>query len=279
MNNYIPGRTRRQLFRFAAAAAAYIPFQCAPRSSTAKEKDDDNENRRRRNWGWDRDLWPDRWNGPYDDSINCFLKGTRISVPMGEALVEDLEVDDEICTLDGLKRIKWIGKKKLDLSESKGGVPVRIARFAIDDQTPFRDLYLSPAHCLFLNEVLIPVGHLINDVGIVPCVPTGLDTIEYFHIEFDTHEVIFAEGACVESYLGSNRETFANFEDFERIYGVEQHSNKTPYAPIAGYFGGRDEAIGLIRSFVSHVIDVRDPIQIAWDHFAARTSGAQTSMP
>ena len=31
-------------------------------------------------------------------------------------------------------------------------MPIRVARFAIDDHTPHRDLYLSPLHCIFFNE-------------------------------------------------------------------------------------------------------------------------------
>jgi hypothetical protein len=33
---------------------------------------------------------------------------------------------------------------------------------AIDDHTPDRDLYLSPLHCMFFNEVLILVMYLVQ---------------------------------------------------------------------------------------------------------------------
>ena len=35
-------------------------------------------------------------------------------------------------------------------------LPVKVSRFAIDDQTPQRDLCLSQEHCLFIDGVLIP---------------------------------------------------------------------------------------------------------------------------
>jgi hypothetical protein len=98
--------------------------------------------------------------------------------------------------------------------------------------------------------------------------PSDLNTIKYYHIEFEAHQVIYAEGAAVESYLGSDRESFSNFVQFERLYGGECHSNKTPFAPIVGYYGGRDEAKAFLRSIVSCVVDVRDPIQTAWDRIA-----------
>ena len=44
--------------------------------------------------------------------------------------------------------------------------------------------------------------------------------------------------------------------------------------PQVHYVGGRDEIIGLARSIVSHVIDVRDPIQVAWDQVAARAESS-----
>jgi hypothetical protein len=67
-----------------------------------------------------------------------------------------------------------------------------------------------------------------------------------------------------------NRESFANFAEFERLYGAERQCLKAPYAPYMGYFRGRDELKGLLRSLVSNVVDIRDPIQIACDRIAER---------
>ena len=44
----------------------------------------------------------------------------------------------------------------------------------------------------------------------------------------------------------------------------------TPPAPILRYRGRRQELKGLIRSLISNVVDVRDPIQIAYDQIAQR---------
>ena len=80
-------------------------------------------------------------------------------------------------------------------------MPIRVARFAIDDSTPRCDLYLSPQHCIFINEVLIPVIYLVNENSIAESAPTDVSALEYYHIELDTHEVIYAEGALVESLM------------------------------------------------------------------------------
>jgi hypothetical protein len=100
-----------------------------------------------------------------------------------------------------------------------------------------------------------------------------MSAIEYYHIELDTHEVLYAEGALVESFIdddGSSRENFSNFVQYERLYGVERQSKMTPFAPILMYRGRGQELKGLVRSLVSNVVDVRDPIQIAYDQIAKR---------
>jgi Hint domain len=260
MNSLVSPRTRRHLFRLTAAAATSIPLIGLAGSAGAKEECDDDECKK---------------------GGACFLNGTRISTPLGERLVQDLTIGDEVVTLNGVKSVRWIGRNKYKKEPGKdwieGVKPIRVARFAIDDRTPHRDLYLSPAHCVFIDGVLIPVEYLINDVSIVPCAPPDLDLIEYFHIEFETHEVIHAEGMPVESYYGANRESFSNFVEHERVYGAEPSSAKVPFAPIWGYHGGRAEAKALIRSLVSRLADVRDPIQVAWERIFDRTKYRQFS--
>ena len=188
--------------------------------------------------------------------------------------MQDLQIGDEVQTLAGRKRIKWIAYNKFTKEEGRAWhenvMPIRVARFAIDDRTPHRDLYLSPLHCIFFNEALIPVMYLINEATISPGTPSDMSAIEYYHIELDMHEVIYAEGALVESYDGSNRDNFSNFIQYERLYGAERRSKMTPFAPVLRYRGRRQELKGLVRSLISNVVDVRDPIQVAYDQLAKR---------
>jgi hypothetical protein len=204
------------------------------------------------------------------------LKGTKISTPSGDRLVQELQIGDEVQTIAGRKTIKWIGYNKFTKEEGRAWqdsiMPIRVMRFAIDDHTPHRDLYLSPYHCIFFNEALIPVMYLINEATIAQGTPSDMSAIEYYHIELDTHEVLYAEGALVESFIdddGSSRENFSNFVQYERLYG-ERQSNMTPFAPILMYRGRGQELKGLVRSLISNVVDVRDPIQIAYDQIAKR---------
>jgi hypothetical protein len=206
--------TRRQLFRVMAAGAASVPFVALARNSASAR--------------------------PCSSvfGCTCLLKGTKISTPSGDRLVQELQIGDEVHTLAGRKTIKWIGYNKFTKEEGRAwpdsAMPIRVARSAIDDDTPHRDVYLSPRHCIFFNEVLIPVMYLINETSIAPGMPSDMSAIEYYHIELDTHEVIYAEGALVESFIDdcSSRENFSNFVQYERLYGVERQSQMTPFAPV-----------------------------------------------
>jgi hypothetical protein len=266
-------RTRRQLLRATAVSAASLPFLALVKRSASASDDNQGGNSQGRNSQGGNSQGR---NSPGGNSQghSCFLKGTKISTPSGDRLVQDLRIGDEVQTLAGRKTVKWIGYNKFTKEQGRAWqtsvIPIHVARFAIDDYTPYRDLYLSPLHCVFFNEALIPVMYLINETSIAQSAPSEMSALEYYHVELDTHEVIYAEGALVESYDGTNRDNFSNFIQYERLYGAESQSKMTPFAPILRYHGRRQELNGLVRSLISELVDVRDPIQIAYDQLARR---------
>jgi hypothetical protein len=73
-----------------------------------------------------------------------FLKGTKISTPSGDRLVHELKIGDEVNTLAGRKPIKWIACSKFTKEEVRAWpdsvMPIRVARFAIDECSPHSDL-------------------------------------------------------------------------------------------------------------------------------------------
>ena len=85
--------------------------------------------------------------------------------------------------------------------------PVRVRAGAFGANVPVRDLYLSPDHAVFVNDVLVPVKLLINGTSIVQ---VACDQVTYFHVELPQHAVILSEGLTVESYLDTGDR--ANFE-------------------------------------------------------------------
>jgi hypothetical protein len=134
--------------------------------------------------------------------VPCFAAGTCIATPFGEVKVEDLQVGQVVrCLMRGAAPIVRISQTRIDLRRHPTPHlfwPVRVGRGAIADGVPCRDLYLSPDHALYQNGVLIPVRHLINGTTIAR-VPVA--TVTYYHIELAQHDVLWAEGAEVESYL------------------------------------------------------------------------------
>jgi hypothetical protein len=206
---------------------------------------------------------------------NCFGRGTFILTAHGEVTVEDLANGALVTTTNGALPVKWIGRTSFRRNASASWhpsvVPVRVSRFAIDDQTPQRDLYLTGGHCLLVDGVFIPVKYLVNGRSIAFDDAAKMsETIEYFSVELDTHEVIFAEGMAAETYRydGHHQIVWDNLGDYQDLYG--EHKVMSAFAPICSYSGGRAEVRGLLRLAASRLVDVRDPIQIAYDRIAAR---------
>ena len=117
--------------------------------------------------------------------------------------MEDLHVGDLVRTVLGgtAAPIIWIGHRDVDCAghpQPRKVWPVRIAAGAFGPGRPGSDLFLSPDHAVYVNEVLIPVRHLINASSIVQ-VP--MDRVSYHHIELARHDVVLAHGLPAETFL------------------------------------------------------------------------------
>jgi Hint domain len=207
--------------------------------------------------------------------ITCFLKGTLIWTPSGETGIEDLRVNDVVVTSSGgATSIKWVWRRRFERQSGQKWdqkiVPIRVARSALGPNTPHRDLYLSPYHCLYLDGVLIPVVDLINNSTIARCSAEDLREIEYFHIKLERHSVIYAEGAACETLraVTAVNSDSLEFEEYRRLYGDSLPDE--PAAPVLGYNGGRARLRGRIRSVVSHVVDIRSKLEIVRDDLRER---------
>jgi hypothetical protein len=206
--------------------------------------------------------------------VRCFAPGTLILTTRGEVAVENLAVGTEIVTASGPKPVKWIGRQTLRRNSSAAWhprvLPVCVSQLAIDDCTPSRDVFLSQDHSLFIDGALIPARHLVNGRSIrFDETALAAETLDYLHVELETHEVIYASGLPVESFLYSGGTVaWDDCDEYRQRYG--EHRIMSPFAPVHSYEGGFDELGGLIRLAASRVIDVRDPIQIAHDRLKAR---------
>jgi hypothetical protein len=149
-------------------------------------------------------------NGEVD--VTCFLSGTHISAGRGDVRIESLAVGELVQTNSaGFVSVKWIGRRRIDClrhPDPRKVWPVRIRSGAFGEGLPRRDLWLSPDHAVYADDVLIPIKHLINGMTIEQ-IP--MDEVTYYHIELDQHDVLFAEGLPAESYLDTgDRSKFTN---------------------------------------------------------------------
>ncbi len=152
--------------------------------------------------------------------VACYRSGTRIATPAGERVVESLALGDLVLTMSGEARpVVWIGHRHVACRRHpmpENVWPVRVLAAAFGDAMPRRDLWLSPDHAVFIDDVLIPVKHLINGTTIAQ-VP--VDDVTYYHIKLDRHDVLLAEGLPAESWLDTgDRDSFANGGGAMRLF-------------------------------------------------------------
>jgi hypothetical protein len=151
----------------------------------------------------------------------CYCRGTSILTERGEVRVEDLAIGDTVVTISGeAKPIKWIGRRSYAgrfIAGNPGVLPIVVRAGALAPEIPVRDLWLSPGHALLIDGVLVPAEHLVNTLTVVKA--GAVDQVEYFHLEFEAHELILAEGAPAESYVEcDNRQGFHNAHEFASLY-------------------------------------------------------------
>jgi hypothetical protein len=198
----------------------------------------------------------------------CFLKGTTIRTAVGDRRIENLAVGDLLPTaFGGMCPIQWIGRypfKKSDPTKAwvKDVLPVRVARSALGPNIPYADLYVTRAHALLIDGVLVPVSNLINGTTFALYDARALDELEFFHIKLDHHDVIYAEGVPCETLLDVD-ENAVNFAEYLRRYGPPMSKN-TPCAVVLGC-GRRVELMSRFRSAISPWIDSRQKLDIIRD--------------
>jgi hypothetical protein len=168
---------------------------------------------------------------------NCFLRDTHIATDKGEKKIQDLQIGDIIRTADGgMRAVKWIGRQVVvtQFKVAERLRPVRISAGALGGNLPVRDLHVTADHALFLDGVLINASALINGTTIdyIPEEELGSNYVVY-HVETDKHDVIFAEGCAVETFIDYvARSTFHNASEYTALYGDEEPIIEMPYARI-----------------------------------------------
>ncbi|MDP4032201.1 MAG: Hint domain-containing protein, partial [Pseudorhodobacter sp.] len=132
-----------------------------------------------------------------------FVAGTLIHTADGLLPVEDLLPGDLVLTADhGFCPLRWISRRRV--AGYGPAAPVLITAGTLGNS---RDLRLSQHHRVMLSdchadvlfgtaEVLVAALHLVNG-STIRLTPRA--RVDYVHLLFDQHELIFSEGILTES--------------------------------------------------------------------------------
>ena len=144
--------------------------------------------------------------------IVCFAAGTLIETETGPAPVETLAAGDLVTTRDHDGRpVRWIGRKQfdsLDLMRHPRLKPVRFAAGSLGSGLPYADLVVSPQHRMLVEgwqaelhfgvpEILVPALGFVN--GQTVTIDSEAPQVIYYHLLFNQHEIITANGVATES--------------------------------------------------------------------------------
>lgn len=186
--------------------------------------------------------------------VVCFARGSRILTERGPVAVELLQPGDRVMTADhGPQPLRWIGSRRIgaaELAAQPNLRPVRIRAGALGADLPKTDLLVSPQHRMLIGSrivtrvtgaetALVAAKHLTDSPGIA--VAEEMAEVEYFHLLFDRHQVIFAEGAATESlYTGPEALKSIPAEARAELFAIlPELALVTPPAPARPLLTGR----------------------------------------
>lgn len=227
-------RSRRNLIKMAGIAMGVVASTAGIAASALAQPNGNNQN------------------GNNHDGT-CFLRGTQILTTDGYRAVEKLAAGDKVlarfagpapikaidnftlCRVNGA----WVGAAR----------PVRVKCGALGENRPATDLCMTAAHAVMVDGALVPVVSLVNGTSIVFETAAGRDSLDFFHIELERHDVLDVQGAACESLLRPAAE---------------------PCLPMLSFNGHRSELRSRLRSALSVVIDRREPLDLIRDRIEER---------
>ncbi len=177
--------------------------------------------------------------------VVCLTRGTRILTADGWRPIETISVGDKVVVdADRLEKVRWIGKRCFGqnaLQNNSKLRPVRILAGALGEGLPKRDLLVSRQHRMLIksriaqrmfghSEVLIPAIKLTELPGIF--VDETIQVVEYYHLLFNKHKIIYAEGAQTESlFTGPEALKTIPSEARKEIQTIFPEITELSYAP------------------------------------------------
>ena len=134
----------------------------------------------------------------------CFVRGTKIRTLSGDISIEDLRIGQQILTLDnGYQPLRWIGSTECHAIGNCA--PILFKPYSFGNR---KGLLVSQQHRMLVtgwqaeilfgtSEVLAPAKFFVNNSSIIRKIG---GTVEYFHILFDNHQLVYANDVLTESF-------------------------------------------------------------------------------
>ncbi|WP_293447110.1 Hint domain-containing protein [Planktotalea sp.] len=146
-------------------------------------------------------------------SVVCFAQGTLIETDLGPIPVENLEPDALIALANGgfsplrLNLLSAVSAEQISAHDNLR--PVFITAGALGAGLPKRDLRVSRQHRMQVNSPI--TKHMFGEDGVLVAAIRLTDILgiyveeteaafNYYHLVFDRHQVIIAEGTPTESF-------------------------------------------------------------------------------
>lgn len=141
----------------------------------------------------------------HETELACFVAGTCIETDRGEVAIEDIVAGTRVLTADhGAQPVRRVLSKTVSGRDALA--PVCFDAGVLGNHRP---LLVSPNHRMMVTgwqaeiltgvpEVLAPAHLLAQGSDRIWSKP--MDSVTYFHLLFDRHEIIFSQGAPSESY-------------------------------------------------------------------------------
>lgn len=148
------------------------------------------------------------------DDIPCFCQGSHLMTDQGEQAVDWIRAGDRVLTKDnGYQTVIWTARSVITVQMLKSNPklrPVKIAARGIDGAAPAQDLLLSPEHRVLLasaqiellfgcDEMFAAAKFICDGDQVAQILPEH--EISYYHILFENHEAVLADGLWVESFF------------------------------------------------------------------------------
>ncbi len=189
-------------------------------------------------------------------AVPCFARGTMIRTPDGERPVEALTTGDLIETRDhGPQPLRWLGSRTVSATGRFAPVVIEAGTFGFH-----RRLVVSPQHRILLthwmaelmfgeDEVLVAAKDLVNDCSVR--IQEG-GTVEYFHLLFDRHQIVWSDGLETESFL-PGPSVMSDFDDRVR----DEVLSLFPEIDPMSFEGYGPSARPSLRSFEARALGAR----------------------